>query len=125
MSSAHSSEISTISVAAARQIDAACDRWEKAWLAGRPDRSQDYLSNCEEALRPVLLRQLLLLEWEYRHQLGESVNLAKYINVFPEYSTLIQDLIAEHAVAMATSAGPAEGLASSPPRCPAAHERSS
>ena len=43
------------------QIDRFCDRFEAAWGSGSRPRVEDYLTEIDEAYRPVLLRDLLAL----------------------------------------------------------------
>jgi tetratricopeptide (TPR) repeat protein len=67
----------------ARQVDRECDRFEAAWKAGnRPDPA-DALAGLSEPRRSALLRQLLLLDWEYRSRTGEEPRPADYHARFP------------------------------------------
>ena len=49
----------------------ACD-FECAWRDGLSPRIEDYLEDCPELERPVLLRELLFLELELRQMSGEK-----------------------------------------------------
>jgi hypothetical protein len=60
-----------LSPAEARQIDQICDRFEAAWKAGQRPELQEYLGTAGDAVRPALLRQLLVLDWDYRERAGE------------------------------------------------------
>ena len=56
----------------ARQVDRICDRFEAAWKAGpRPDVGE-YLAAATGPVRSALLRQLLLLDWDYRRRAGDD-----------------------------------------------------
>ena len=70
--------VSAVSPAAARQIDQACDRFEASWKtaglnpAARPPDPVEALRGFREPARSTLLRQLLLLDWEYRRRAGDE-----------------------------------------------------
>jgi hypothetical protein len=53
-------------------IDQTCDRFDAEWRAGRRPRVEDFLAGCAVEALPRLLRQLLLLELEYRSKNGEK-----------------------------------------------------
>ncbi|MBV9124208.1 MAG: hypothetical protein JO112_12695 [Planctomycetes bacterium] len=82
----HNQDSAALSVQA--RVDAVCLRFEEAWKAGRRPRVEDYLKGTPEADRPVLLRELLRLELEYRGQRGETPILEEYRPYFPEYLDL-------------------------------------
>jgi serine/threonine protein kinase/tetratricopeptide (TPR) repeat protein len=118
-----------LSPAEARQIDQACDRFEAAWKAGQRPRPQEYLGPAGGPARAALLRQLLLLDWDYRQRAGDNPHAAEYHAVFPGDSALIEEVRREllesreavdgndrldrdeaiHQAATAPPAAPAEG----------------
>jgi serine/threonine-protein kinase len=59
-------------LAAEREIDAACLRFEAAWQAGQRPRIEDYLGQTREPTRSALLAELLRLDLEYRRRNGET-----------------------------------------------------
>src|SRR5262249_52770786 len=61
-----------------------------ACKAGQRPRIEDYLGAAPEQERPVLLRELLFLEWAYRGQSGEILVLEDYVRRFPEHAELIR-----------------------------------
>ncbi len=63
--------------------DAACDRFEAAWRAGQRPRLEEYLAAVPEPQRPALLRELLLLEIDYRRLAGERPTPEEYLARFP------------------------------------------
>jgi tRNA A-37 threonylcarbamoyl transferase component Bud32 len=66
-----------------RRIDQVCLRFEDDWQAGmRPDPGT-FLADFPEAQRGPLLADLLLLEWHYRYQAGESFLPEEYAQRFP------------------------------------------
>jgi WD40 repeat protein len=73
----------SLSLSLARRVDAACGRFEQAWAAGQRPRLEDYLGELPEAERPVLLRELLQLEAEYRRRYGEDPRPEEYRARFP------------------------------------------
>src|SRR5207248_3413282 len=64
--------LSAVSPEEARQIVRACDRFEAAWRAGQRPRPEGYLGAASGPARAALLRQLLLLDWEYRRRAGDD-----------------------------------------------------
>src|SRR5262245_29758723 len=90
-----------LSPAAARQVDQTCDRFEAAWKARPRPRLEDYLDTGGEPERSALLRQLLLLDWDYRRRAGDDPRAAAYHARFPSDPALIE------AVCRAMSESPA------------------
>jgi tetratricopeptide (TPR) repeat protein len=76
------------------QIDAACDRFEAAWHAGQPPTLASVLDQVAAPLRPRLLRELLGLELEFRHQRGETPEPADYHAQFPDQTAVIAAVFA-------------------------------
>jgi hypothetical protein len=68
----------------ALRIDAACNRFEKAWRAGPPPRIEDFLEGWQGAYRAALLRELVLLDLDYRRGRGEPGRADDYRERFPE-----------------------------------------
>jgi serine/threonine protein kinase/Flp pilus assembly protein TadD len=78
--------------AEARHIDRTCDHFEAAWKAGsRPD-PREYVGAAAGAMRSVLLRQLLLLDWDYRRRAGDAPQPDDYHARFPGDPALIEDI---------------------------------
>ena len=67
-----------------RRIHDVCKRFEAAWQAGQPPRIEDYLGDRPEAEATALLRELILLEIEYRRRLGEHPQAEDYRDRFPQ-----------------------------------------
>jgi tRNA A-37 threonylcarbamoyl transferase component Bud32 len=94
-----------------RRIDAACDRFEAAWVAGeRPDMAAFLDAHGESAsdgagdggpgsgpARERLFRELLVLDLEYRADLGEQPEPAGYYEVFPGYRAAVDLAFAVHS----------------------------
>ncbi|MBV8431039.1 MAG: serine/threonine protein kinase, partial [Solirubrobacterales bacterium] len=78
----------------ARQVDETCDRFEAGWRAGDRPRIEDYLGGTTEAERPVLLRHLLAVEFDYRGGLGEAPGPSEYRRRFPGHEGLIDSAFA-------------------------------
>jgi serine/threonine protein kinase/S1-C subfamily serine protease len=69
-----------------RRIDEACDRFEAAWRSGSPPRLEDFVAGWEGAERAALLRELILLDADYRSARGEPVAPDDYCARFPEWA---------------------------------------
>jgi RNA polymerase sigma factor (sigma-70 family) len=74
-----------------------CDRFEAAWRRSERPRIEAYLTEVTEPVRPVLLRELLVLELELRRDAGEQPAPQEYRSRFPDH---------EAAVAVAWDATP-------------------
>src|SRR5262249_55274982 len=82
-------------LAEARQIDQTCDRFEAAWKAGQRPHLEEYLGASGEPARSALLRQLLLLDWDYRRRAGDDPRAGEYHARFPDDRTLVEDVCRE------------------------------
>lgn len=71
------------SLARARRVNAACERYEAAWRAGSRPRIEDQLGRGPDRDRPELLAELLALEVELRVRLGERPTPEEYRDRFP------------------------------------------
>jgi serine/threonine-protein kinase len=91
----------------AGRIDRACDRFEADWRAGRRPELEAYLAGAPEPDRPVLLRELLLLELEFRRNQGERPAPGEYRARFPRQERLIAS--AFEAARLLEPAAPAQG----------------
>ena len=72
----------------ARQVNDVCERFEAQWQAAartgqRPD-IQAYLAEVSEPQRLALLRELVLLDVDYRRIAGETPRAEDYVSRFPE-----------------------------------------
>jgi eukaryotic-like serine/threonine-protein kinase len=74
----------SLSLAAAQQVNALCNRFEAAWQAGQRPRLEDALAEAAEVERPALLQELLALEVYYRRQHGEAPCPDEYRDRFPD-----------------------------------------
>jgi serine/threonine protein kinase len=73
------SQTEPMSAALFRRMDEVCLRFEDDWQTGRRPDVQGFLATFPESGRGELLAELLLLEWDYRFQRGESVCLDEYV----------------------------------------------
>lgn len=89
--------LESLSPAQARQIDQACDRFEQAWQQGERPDLETYVQDAPSALQSALLRQLLLLDWDYRQRAGELPQTVDYEAQFPEHGDLIASVSRELA----------------------------
>jgi tetratricopeptide (TPR) repeat protein len=82
-----------------RRAEEECDRFEAAWRAGLRPRIEDHLAGVPEAERPALLRELLLLELDYRRLAGERPGGEEYLARFPEHAAALREQIDLHRAA--------------------------
>ncbi len=71
-------------------INAAADRFERAWNQGTRPRIEDYLAEVEQSQRPALLEELLRVELELRRRDGEEPGPEDYAGRFPHHTALIR-----------------------------------
>src|SRR5678815_5628255 len=64
-------------------VDAICDVFEAAWYAGQAPRIEDFLPRGDLPQQDVLLRELLLAEWDLRRRRGQDLKLETYASRFP------------------------------------------
>src|SRR5437016_11578732 len=87
--------------------------FKKAWQARQRPRIEDYLPQRDEDGHPVLLRELILLDAEYRRQNGERPAAAEYRRRFPQDAALIDAVFSD-----ANSAGPTKSRGHTGPYLP-------
>jgi serine/threonine protein kinase len=68
----------------ARLVDQACNRFEAAWRSGGPPRIEDFLAGWSGPDRSALLRELVLLDVDYRRQRRLSCATEDYGSRFPD-----------------------------------------
>jgi tRNA A-37 threonylcarbamoyl transferase component Bud32 len=100
---------SWLSPSEVRQVERACDRFEAAWQAGHQPRPEEYLDAAEDQARCALLRQLLLLDWDYRRRAGERPDSGDYLPRFPGDESVIEEVRCEIAQSSVTTRGAADG----------------
>jgi hypothetical protein len=65
------------------RLDEMCNRFENAWRAGVP-RLEGFLSGWQGEERLALLRELVLLDVDYRQRKGAPVRAEDYLERFPD-----------------------------------------
>jgi hypothetical protein len=87
--------------------DQECDRFEAGWKAGQRPRIEDHLPAVPGPQRPTLLRELILLEIDYRRLGGEQPATAEFLARFPflDRTWLDRELETVPAVSLGASAG--------------------
>ena len=74
-------------------INAAADRFERAWHQGTRPRIEDHLAEVEELQRPALLEELFRVELELRRRAGEEPVPEDYTRRFPEHAEWIEVIL--------------------------------
>ncbi|HEY1376907.1 MAG TPA: tetratricopeptide repeat protein [Gemmataceae bacterium] len=82
----------SLSAAEARQIDRACDQFEAAWKSGRRPDPATFLAGAAGPIRSALLRQLLLLDWDYRRRAGDEPHAGDYLPQFPGDRAVVESV---------------------------------
>lgn len=102
----------------ARKIDRICSSFEAAWNAGQRPRVENFLGDTPELI-PILLRELLLLEIEYRVQAGDPPNLHEYVRRFPAHRDCLRLIFEQYRLDVPENLPPlplGEGLEVREPR---------
>ena len=105
-----------------KQIDGICLAFEDEWLAGCRPVVEGYLRQVPVAQQPVLLKELLLLELDYRRSLHEVPHVDDYLARFPACAASVQAAFQDAFVARGAGAASAGEPDWSLPRAP--HARS-
>ena len=85
-------------------LDGDCDEFESLWRQERCPRLEDYLDRVEGENRARLLRELLLIEIQYRRRRGELPSLDEYLPRFSEDHDLLRQVFAEREASSCSSA---------------------
>src|SRR5271168_200463 len=75
-------------------INAAADRFERAWKEGQRPRIEDFLVEVDEPRQDRLLEELLRVELELRRNAGEEPSPTEYGPRFPQHAALIEAVFA-------------------------------
>jgi hypothetical protein len=71
----------------ARELDQICDQFEAAWQAvgqgGTAPRLEDYVARMPPTEQPALLRELVVLDLDYRRRVGQEPQATDYLQRFP------------------------------------------
>ncbi|MGO9916156.1 MAG: WD40 repeat domain-containing serine/threonine protein kinase [Isosphaeraceae bacterium] len=90
-------------------INAAAERFERAWKQGTRPRIEDYLDEVDEPRKPALFEELLRVEIELRRRAGEEPGTEEYARRFPHHAVPIEAAFGP-APARSATAGPAHDL---------------
>jgi len=91
---------------ALERIDKVCLQFEGAWKKGGKPCIEDYLGEAQGPERRELLRQLLLLDLDYRRQQADQPTEEEYRARFPDDGELVADVFREFSVRAASSPPP-------------------
>lgn len=97
-----------------QRIDTICARFEKAWRTGRPLLEAFYVQ-APPPEQLVLLAELLHIEIECRHGLGETPALEDYTERFPGRESLIRTILIQANQASQSDNLPRPAFDSNPP----------
>ncbi len=85
------------------RIDRACLAFESGWRAQQAPRIEEFLGTVEGTERSELLRELLLLELDYRVRRDEHPTPEEYQARFPHDSRLISHIFGQGSTQSASS----------------------
>jgi|GEM_PF-1879498 len=84
-------------------------QFEAVWKSQQVPRIEDYLGQVAESARPALLRELLVLDLDYRGRRGEQPTAEEYLARFPEHRSLIAQIFSDIGQVPAAGGRPVEG----------------
>ncbi len=89
----------------AERVDEVCDCFEAAWKLGQRPHLEDYLGDAPEPMRLILLRELVVVEIQYRRWCGELVALPEYQRRFPHHAEMLGALFGIEGAQTTTPSG--------------------
>ena len=89
------SDNSHIGLEVKRAVDAVCDRFEEAWLAGQQPRIEDFLGALSGGERGYLFRELLATELALCVPVDFGAARDRYLARFPEYRNMVHEMFAD------------------------------
>src|SRR4051794_5681274 len=98
-------------------INAAANRFERAWKEGERPRIKDFLAGAEGARAVGLLEELLRVELELRRRAGEAPTAEEYCGRFPDNAEMV-DAIFEPDLGHLAGPGPHPDATSTSPITP-------
>jgi hypothetical protein len=93
MSSPQSRDVVDVPGARIQRAEQVCDRFEAAWKAGARPCIEEHLAAVPEPERAALLRELILLEIDYRRLAGEQPAAEEFLARFPTAHVWIVDML--------------------------------
>ena len=100
-----------LSLEALERINRVCLQFEAVWKEDREPRIEDYLGVTEDEERSALLRELLLLDLDYRWRLERPATAEDYRTRFPNDRDLIEGLLGRLSTRTMLGAGGMHHLA--------------
>jgi hypothetical protein len=95
MSRDEPSPLADLSPSRVDRIFVVCARFETARRRGDRPRIEDLLGDCDEALRPTLMRKSLATELQCRRRTGERPTLDAYPTRFPDLPEAVATVFCE------------------------------
>ena len=106
MSSEPDSTEFSLPLPALERIDNRCLEFEAAWKAGEVPRIEDYLGDMQGVERGELLRQLLLLDLDYRCLQADQPTVEEYRGRFSDDGEIVANAFGEFSIGTASSPPP-------------------
>ena len=87
------------------RIDRKADEFEQVWRRGQRPRIEDHLGEASGPFRMALVKELLMIEWQRRLNLGEQPSPEEYVSRFPEHARWIRQATLERDPSLRTTVG--------------------
>ncbi len=85
------------SLTLAQQVDAACDRFESAWLSGTKPKLEEFLPKVDQPIFRSFCGSLLKVEVELLEKEGQNVTAESFAGRFEEYGDIVAEVLRSHA----------------------------
>ncbi|MHB8969225.1 MAG: serine/threonine protein kinase [Pirellulaceae bacterium] len=85
----------SLAISDRKQIDKICLAYEDEWLAGRRPVLEAYLRLADAAQQSILLKELLLLELDYRRSIRDEPDLDDYLARFAPWTASVRAAFSE------------------------------
>ena len=85
----------TLSQEELERVDRVCDRFEDRWRNGQRPALNDFVQDLDSPVGRIMLRELLIVELDYRGQRGEQLPVEEYQALFPNHANLVAAVFGE------------------------------
>jgi serine/threonine protein kinase len=86
-------------------IDQVCDVFEKAWQLGKSPKIVDFIRDVSAGLKPALVRELILLDCDYREKSNTLLKEREYLEQLPEFENVVHQVWLEREDKFSTVVG--------------------
>lgn len=86
-------------------IDQVCDTFEKAWQLGKAPEIVDFIREVPANVKTALVRELILLDFDYREKSNTLLKEREYLLLLPEFENVVRQVCLEREDRFSTVVG--------------------